>query len=170
MTILASKLINLPVAAVQQSRKVGKIASILVYPDGANWIGLELKHLPLAHSKVLSSSDVKSIDDEVVLIENEDLLIEPDEILRAREIADHNYNLIGLPVVSQDGTKIGKITDYLINVDVCQVTDFHVGGLMKQNRIINFKQVQELTWKRLLVSGQGKCQNQARVEAELAVE
>lgn len=169
MEILASKFLNLPIAALEENRKVGNVSRILVYPDDASWLGVELKHLPLTPARILSATDIRSVDKEVILIESAEVLTEPAEILRVKEIIEHNFDLFGLPVVCRDGESLGKIIDFQIDTTAGQVTAFRISGVLKKDRIVNFKQVYELNWRRLIIDSTSKREQTAGAATEMAI-
>jgi len=105
---------------------------------------------------LLISQDIRQYATDCFIVDNEDELTNPHEIIRLDSNLKNHYSPIGKPVFEESGRKLGTIEDYLINFETNRVQKLHVRkpllqGLFGSNLIIDRVQITDITPARITV-------------------
>jgi len=112
-TISATELLGRPVGAVAERCRVGRVAEVIVDPNLGKAAGLLVRLDWLGwRDKVLDWRDLRDADKDGVVIASAGVLLEVAEVVRVKELLNHDFNLLRLPVVTTDGTKLGWVSDF----------------------------------------------------------
>jgi uncharacterized protein YrrD len=116
MLILSNALLALPIVTLQDGQAVATIDSLIIGRSGldiiAFWCTRKSKR-----DKILMARDIRYIARDCILINDLDDLTTPSDIVRLPAIIKDSYDPIGKRLVTQSGTKLGKIDNYTINLD-----------------------------------------------------
>ncbi len=105
---------------------------------------------------VLLSQDVRDILPQGFVVNDHEALTHPSELVRLKEILEHNFNLIGKPVYTTGNKRLGKVSDYSFEKNAFFVQKLYVsqsiiksfsGGTLTIDRT----QIVEITHKRITV-------------------
>lgn len=146
MQILASCLFNLPVASTESQSKIGQIYKIIFDPKNGSILGFLVKTSFFQRPKVCSISDILSLDETAAVVENGDVLVEKEEIVRIDELLKQNIPILGQKAQTESGKNLGKVVDLLIDTATLMVTKFYLKDLW-QERIIPADKICKITSK-----------------------
>ena len=118
MLITSTRLLNAPILSVQASAPIGRISEIIVDPDELKIIAFRLTGPSISHSNNLL--DVKSVREYStygLVIDSDEELIGPDDVIKIQKVLSLNFKLIDLKVETKKGSKLGRVADFTLTSD-----------------------------------------------------
>lgn len=117
MLIASTKLIGSPILSMQASGPIGRITKPIVDPDHLKIIAFYTEGGPIPRSgaNILDVSSIREYSKYGIVIDSIDELVDPEDVIKISKILELNFNLIGLKVETKKGSKLGKISDYVVN-------------------------------------------------------
>lgn len=106
---------------------------------------------------VLLYQDIRDLLPDGFVVDDHDVLADPSELVRLKKVMDLNFQLIDKPVETVSGQKVGKVSDFAVEVETMFVQKIYVsqsilksftGGSLSVDR----GQIQEITNKRVVIS------------------
>jgi sporulation protein YlmC with PRC-barrel domain len=117
MYALASHLNTLPVISLQTGETVAVVTGLIVNPDNLRLMGFTIIPASGKTRTLLVLSAVRQLALDCVIVDNDDELSEPGDIVRLAELLRQPYNPLGKPVVTDLGRKLGSVEDYTVNLE-----------------------------------------------------
>lgn len=142
MLINASRLIACPVLSLHVGGKVAEVVELIVDPNNLKVIAFRVEG-PLVGEKVGNILPIDSIREYSrlgIIIDSADEFIDAEEIVKIQNILKLNFAMIGLKVETKKGSKIGKVSDYIL-----QTSNWQVQQLVVQRPLIKSFLDPELT-------------------------
>ncbi len=117
MLIIGSRLINAPVMSLQTGSEIARTEREIIDTGNLKIIGYELKGRLLdRHSELLRVDDIREVSDIGMIIDSQDELILPGDVIKFDEIHNKGFKLIEMPVRDETGHKLGKVSDYTLDI------------------------------------------------------
>ena len=136
MFIEASKLINLPVAAMDISSKIGTIREVLIDPENGRLLGFLIKTGGILGSpKVLSAVDIREFDPNGIVTDSIDNIVPAKEIVRINEVLTKNILVLSMKAKTQSGKRLGIVENFLLDTDTQSVVKYYLKDLVGGSRI-----------------------------------
>ena|SRR3990167_5405497 len=153
MLILTSTILNLPVAALDEQKKIGEVKDLVFDPNNGELLGLLVgqKGFFLQRTNALSSQDILDFDKNGIVTKSEENLVELDEIVRIKKSLHDKIKIIGQKAVAKSGKKLGHIYDLLIDADTLVITKYYIKDMLEE-RIIPANCVVEITPRAVVFS------------------
>lgn len=106
---------------------------------------------------VLLYQDIRDLLPQGYVVNDHDVLVEPGELVRLKEVLDLDFELIGKQVVTTSKQRIGKVSDYATETETMLIQKIYVAqSLMKSltggSLSVDRSQVNEVTPKRLIIN------------------
>lgn len=123
MLINTSRLINCPVLSLHVGGKVATVTEAIIDPDNLRVIACRVDG-PLIGKEVgdiLPMTSVREFSRLGMIVDSTDEFVEPDEIVRIRDVLALNFSLTGLKVETKKGVKLGKVADSTVNPENWQI-------------------------------------------------
>ncbi|MBR3322231.1 hypothetical protein IKG05_01160 [Candidatus Saccharibacteria bacterium] len=115
MLLYNSKLIGTPILSVQASGPIARIAAPIVNPDNLQIIAFKVEGPIInATNNILDVQSIREYSNLGLVIDNNDELIGPEDVVKIANILKLNFNLIGLKVETKKGSKLGKIINFTV--------------------------------------------------------
>ena len=156
MLQLTSKLGHLPILSLRTGSPVAFIDSIIINPHNLRVEGWYVLDRFSKEKLVLRYQDVREVIKRGIVINDHEVLTPPAELVRLKSILDLGFVLNDKPVY-QGTRKIGKVTDYAIEIDSFFIKKLYVGqSLLKSltgDMMIDRQQIIEVTPKKVVVKG-----------------
>lgn len=115
MNLRATKLVNLPIVSLQSSEPIGHIRQPLIQPAMLEVVGF-LCHIDGQKSdRLLLAADIRQIAENCLIVDSEDELVPPEDVIRLESVTRHPYRLIGKPVNTTLNRHLGIVQDF--NID-----------------------------------------------------
>jgi len=119
MLINGSRLIGCPILSLHVGGVIAHVSDIIIDPNDLKIIGFRVSG-PLIRGDVgdvLPINSVREFSRAGMIIDSIDELVDGEEVIRIRDILNLNFSLPGLKVVSVSKSKLGKVSDYIVNSD-----------------------------------------------------
>ena len=133
MLIELSKLKGLPVGVMDEARKGGEVSRVIFDYAQIKAIGLLIRPDGIWNrEKVVSLSDIVSIDAGGAVIRSGDDIVERGEIVRIDEILKKKSNLIGLRAYNKESSFLGYVYDGVIESQTGDLVRVYVRFLWRK--------------------------------------
>jgi sporulation protein YlmC with PRC-barrel domain len=91
------------------------------------------------------------------VINDHEVLAEPEDLVRLKKIIALNFELLGKQVVTVDKQKVGKVSDYATDLDTMYVQKLYVAQSILKNLAggslsIDRSQINEITPRRIIIN------------------
>lgn len=155
MYTLGSKLNGTTVLSLQTGQPVAKVTGQIIEPDD-----LELMAFYLSGKKsgetIILLRDIRRLTNDTAVIDSEDDIEEPREIVRLQALIERKFKLPGLSVYAESGQKLGKVDDYVVSLSTHKIQKLYVRPsllrqIMKSNLIIDRTQIIDVTPEKITV-------------------
>lgn len=141
--ILASSLVGLKVASINEGSSVAEVGSVLINPENGKFIGLIVSKIFGLSSQIISSRDILSVDKEGVVIDSQKDIVDLNEIAGAKEL--QKQSLLGCRVKTNN-SNLGKVTDASISFETMSVVNIYIRSLFNE-RIIPISRINKYDHK-----------------------
>jgi uncharacterized protein YrrD len=134
MTIKGDKVTGLNIISINTGEKVYSVKELIYDPMQNKVLGFLVDEGGwFSDAKVILIEDVKSIGEDALMIESEDVVKKVDDIQgKVARIADEGHYLTHTNVVTESGTELGKVTDIFFDSVTGDVREFEVSqGVVK---------------------------------------
>ncbi|MBR2587342.1 PRC-barrel domain-containing protein [Candidatus Saccharibacteria bacterium] len=125
MLVSFATLLNCPVLSLHVTAPIAwtveeivdpeKLKIVAFYVDGPN-----IKDDPEI-GNILEVEDVREYGDLGMIIDSEERLVNPGDVVKLDKILELNFSLLGLKVVTKKGTKLGRIIDFLVDLNTFSI-------------------------------------------------
>ncbi|HSX44994.1 MAG TPA: hypothetical protein VLF39_02710 [Candidatus Saccharimonadales bacterium] len=156
MLQLGGSLVNKAVLSLRTSTKVGETVNPIFNPNNLKIEGFYVKTNASKDNLILVSQDIRENSLQGFIINDQEVLVEPEELVRLKEILKLDFHLLNMPVVTVGKVKLGKVNDYATESETLYVQKLYVGqSLLKSfsggQLSIDRDQIIEITNKKIVV-------------------
>ena len=156
MYLLATKMLGQPVISLQTGQTVAALTSPVVKMESLELAALGCKSEGQRSSQVLMPRDIRQFAREGVIVDSKDDLSEPEDIVRLKPDLKRDFNPIGCQVVNESGHKLGRVSDYTVNISTFMIQKLYVHqplmkSLLYSNLVIDRNQIAETAPKQITV-------------------
>lgn len=157
MLQLSSALLSKPVMSLRTGSAVAHVTGAIFNPNNLKIEGFWCRDSMDKKELILLYQDIREVLPAGFVINDHDVLVEAEDLVRLKDIIELDYQLIGKQVVTSDKQKIGKVTDFATEVQTMMVQKIYASqSLMKSftggSLSIDRTQIVELTPKRIIIS------------------
>ena len=148
--ILLTSLIDLPVASIDDQKKVGVVKQSLIDLKKGKLMGVLVKENIFSKPKYISLEDIAGIENVALIVNKESDVVPLEDVIRAKELHAKGIKLIGLPAKTKSNKKIGKITDVAISLENGLLIKIYVSSTFRK-QIIPRTNIIEFTPKAVII-------------------
>jgi uncharacterized protein YrrD len=157
MLQLSASLLKRSVLSLRTGSPVATVKSPIINPNSLKIEGFYCEDRFSKHELVLLYQDIRDILPQGFVVNDHDVLVEPEELVRLKEIMDVAFNLIGKQVVTVDKEKVGKVSDYATETTTMFVQKIYVSrsilkSLSTGTLSIDRSQINEITPNRIIIN------------------
>jgi len=118
MLLTGSQLLGTSIMSLQTGKELAKAEKAIINPHNLSVIAylVDGQHLD-SHPSYIRIADIRELGSLGMIIDSNDEFVEPDDIITEKSIYDLEFTLEGKHVVDDHGSKVGKVTDYVVDVD-----------------------------------------------------
>lgn len=136
---------------------IASVTSPIINPDNLKIEGFYCEDRFDKKQLVLLYQDIRDVLPQGYVVNDHEVLTEPDELVRLQEVMKLNFELLGKQVVTVNKEKVGKVSDYATETGTMYVQKIYVsrsiikdlaGGALSIDR----SQIQEITPRRIIIS------------------
>src|SRR5438552_2652665 len=125
MQILATKLYSLQIMSLQTAEMVGIVEQPVMDADRLEIVALKCLGRGNRHL-VLPTKDIRQLAVDCILVNSEEELSEPEDLVRLKPALEASIQLIGSRVETEMGRPLGKVEDYTFEPEEYKVIKLHV--------------------------------------------
>jgi len=146
-----SKLIGLPVYDIESKRRVAELSGFFVDEDEKKIEVIIAKTKGLIKKTVfIPQKELIELLKDGLIIENEESLVPPTEMVRFNKKMKRRPKIIGQRVETKNGDYIGKVSDFVIENSSLSITRLYVKRIFDQ-RIIHASAILKIDEKRIVI-------------------
>lgn len=157
MLQLSKALLGNSVLSLRTGRTVATVTAPIFNPNNLKVEGFYCNDAFSNKQLILLYQDIREIIKDGFVINDHDVLAEPNELVRLKDVLRLNFELMGKQVQTIGGDKVGKVSDYAVETDSMFVQKIYVsqsiirsltGGSLSVDR----SQINEITGKRIIIN------------------
>jgi len=138
MFILSSQIQDAPILSIRNGHTVAVAGSILIDADKLEAAAVFCKSPGWrGDNHVLLLRDIREFSRAGIIIDSLEDIEDIGEIIRLGDIVERNYQVIGKPVVTESGTKLGKVEDYSVDTDSNLIQKIYIKPSLLKNLMVN---------------------------------
>ena len=157
MLQLSTSLFNKPVMSLRTGAPVAEVVSALINPNNLKIEGFYCNDRFNNQKLVLLYQDIREFIDKGYIVNDHDVLTEPSELVRLSDVIKINFELIGKQVITTAKEKVGKVSDYAVEIETMYIQKLYVSQSLLKNFTggslsIDRNQINEVTDKRIIIN------------------
>jgi len=123
MLILKERLIDVPILSLQTSAPLATTSQPIIDPRELVIVAFYCKGPLLdVDPAILHIEDIREFSTLGFIVDDAEVIMPPNELVRLQQIINFNFELIGKMVVDDTGHKIGKVTNYIVDTNSFYIT------------------------------------------------
>lgn len=128
MLIDANKLLDFPVLSLHVGGMIAKTTRLIIDPNDLKVIAFELTGPEVGgeNGTILQVKDVREFSGVGMVVDSIDEFVNPGDVIKLDKILELEFELIGKKVESKKGSKLGKISTFMINTEDFTIQQFVV--------------------------------------------
>lgn len=157
MLVLSNRILNVPLMSLQTGMQIGATHQAIIDPRRLIVVAFYCEGPRISfRPAVVHTSDIREFSSVGMIIDSADSIMPLDDLVRLQEIVDFNFELIGKPVVEEDGQKLGSVVDFTIDTTSFAIAKLHVKQAIWRSfgfseLLIDRSQVKSITDKKIIV-------------------
>ncbi len=157
MLKLSASLLNKPVLSLRTGGPVATVLGPIIKPDNLKIEGFYCQDRFEKRQLVLLYQDIRDLLPQGFVVNDHDVLTEPDELVRLRKVFDADFDIMGKEVITSDKQKVGKVNDYAVETETMFIQKIYVSqsilkSLTGGSLSIDRSQVIEVTPKQIIIN------------------
>ncbi len=157
MLILSRDLINKKVLSLRTNAPIAAIVRPIINPNNLKIEGFYCQDRYSKSKLILLAQDIRETLPAGYIVNDQDVLTPPEDLVRLKEVLTINYDPMGKQVESLSGEKIGKVHDYAGEIETMYIQKIYVAQPLYKNfsggsLIIDRSQINEITPKRIIIN------------------
>lgn len=157
MLKLSGSLLNKSVLSLRTGGPVATVLSPIINPDNLKVEGFYCQARNEKSFLVLLYQDIRDLLPQGFVVNDFDVLTDPEELVRLKKTLDINYELIGKQVITRSKEKLGKVNDFAIETETMYIQKIYVAqSLLKSlaggSLSIDRNQVVETTPRSIIIN------------------
>lgn len=152
MFLTLSKIYKLPVAALEEKKKIGHVSQIIFDPANGNILAVMIKTTAIfAKDLFLSANDILDFDNNAIVTKSQENLLEASQLIKVGEVLKQRIPIIGQKALTESGKKLGTIYDLLIDTGNLNIFKFYIHNIL-QEKILPADKVVRIEKKAVIFS------------------
>lgn len=157
MLQLSGMILNRPVLSLRIGRPIATTVSAIFNPDNLKIEGFYCIESQSHKRLILLCQDIRDVLPQGFVVNDQESLSEPEELVRLEHVLKLNFDIIGKQVETTTKHKIGKVNDFAVDIQSMYVQKIYVAqSLLKSfsggNLGIDRSQIVEITDTRIIIN------------------
>ena len=157
MLQLSKTLLNKSVLSLRTGGVIASITGPIINPNNLKIEGFYCQDRFDKKLLVLLYQDIRDNMPQGYVVNDHDVLVEPEELIRLKDILELNFELIGKHVVTVSKQRVGKVSDYATETETMFIQKIYVAqSILKSftggSLSIDRSQVNEITPRRIIIN------------------
>lgn len=147
---------GLPVLSLRTGQPVGYLDEPIINPNNLFIEGWYVSDSRSGEKLILLAQDVREVIAKGFIVDDYEVLSDPEELVRLKDIIKLKFSLPGLKVVSESKTNYGKVNDFAFETASFYIKKIYAGkpvlrSLSGGNLSIDRTQIIEITNRRIII-------------------
>lgn len=156
MLQLSASLLNKQIMSLRTGGPIATISQPIINPNNLKIEGFHCEDRFSKSQLILLTQDIRDTLSQGYAVNDHEVLVNPEELVRLQEMMRINFQLLGKHVVTVDKQKVGKITDYATETATFYIQKIYVGqsifkSLGTGQLSIDRNQIVEITNKKIII-------------------
>lgn len=168
MLVQITSLVDQSVWCIETDSVIGRTSDIVVDPKNGQVLAFSISVSLFGVQKVLSVKDIIEIKTDFLVVQKENILVQPGEIIKVAEVLKKNIKVLGNWARTDKGEWLGKVEDLLIDTETFSIIKYYIRGTafgfrttpllgtFKENRIISAENIIKIGPRAIIVKGEAK--------------
>jgi sporulation protein YlmC with PRC-barrel domain len=157
MLQLSESLLNKPVMSLRTGQAVATALEPIINPNNLKIEGFYCTDRFNHQELILLYQDIRDIIPQGFVVDDHDVLADPGELVRLKDVMHIGFTLIGKPVVTVGKQRIGKVSDYATEMETMYIQKLYVSQSMLKsftggNLGVDRNQINEITDKKIIIN------------------
>lgn len=157
MLQLSASILNRPVMSLRTGSQVATAVAPIVNPNNLKIEGFYCTDRFDNSELVLLYQDVRDVIPQGLVVDDSDVLVDPEDLVRLKDILKLRFELIGKQVETVSKKKVGKVSDYAVETTTMYIQKLYASqsilkSLTGGSLSIDRTQIQEITNKRVIIN------------------
>jgi uncharacterized protein YrrD len=157
MLQLSAAIINRPVMSLRTGTQVATAVTPVINPDNLKIEGFYCTDKFENKELILLYQDIRDIIPQGIVIDDHDVLVEEEELVRLKKVLELQFELIGKPIETTAKEKVGKVGDFAVETTTMTIQKIYANqSLLKSftggSLSIDRSQIVEITPKRIIIN------------------
>ena len=157
MLQLSANILNKSIMSLRTGTPIATVTAAIINPDNLKIEGFYCQDRFDKKQLVLLFQDIRETLPQGYVVNDHDVLVEPEELIRLKDVLALNFEIIGKQVVTVSKSKVGKVSDFATETETMYIQKIYVaqsvfksftGGSLSVDR----NQVQEITPRKIIIS------------------
>lgn len=157
MLALSNRLSGVPIMSLQTGMELASSTGYIIDPKNLHIVALYVDG-PMVnqHPSILHISDIREVSDMGFIVDDSEVLMATDDLVRLQEVIDTGFEPIGMPVHDEHGTKLGKVSDFAFEPESFYIQQLYshqslLRNLATASNVINRDQIVAITKDKIVV-------------------
>ena len=157
MLALSNRLIDVPIMSLQTGSELARTSGYIIDPRNLKISALYVEGPQITDNpSVLHITDIREASEMGFIVDDSDVLMPTNDLVRLQEIIDLQFEPIGMPVYEERGTKLGKVNDFAFepNSFIIQQLYAHqsfLKNITTASNVISREQIVAITKDKIIV-------------------
>ncbi len=156
MLQLSNSIMSVPVMSLRTGGLIATTTAAIINPNNLKIEGFYCQDRFSKSILILLVQDIREASSRGYIVNDHEVLAQPDELIRLKEVLDQSFELIDKPVYSLNKKKLGKVNDFAIENSSMYIQKIYVGqSLLKSfsggQLSIDRDQIIEVTNRKIVV-------------------
>lgn len=157
MLQLSTTLLAKSVLSLRTGQPVATVMAAIFNPKNLKIEGFYCNDILSNKQLILLYQDIRETMQDGFVVDDYDVLAEPEELVRLQGVLDSNFELIGKRIETVSNEKVGKVSDYAVETETMYVQKLYATrSLFKSftsgSLSIDRTQINEITDKRIVIN------------------
>lgn len=126
MMRLSDQYKDLPVLSIHAGHVIARVVDFLIDPHSLAVVGFYCQAPASKKTSILLTQTIREVSREGVVVNHEEDLSEPDDLVRLKDMMDIKFGLIDKSVITESKKKLGKVQDFVVDELNWQIVKLHV--------------------------------------------
>lgn len=145
------------ILSLRTGSPIALVTGVIINPDNLKMEGFYCVDSIDKKQLILLYQDVRDILPQGIVVNDHDVLADPDDLVRLQKVLELNFDIMGKHVETISGEKVGKVSDYAFESATMFIQKLYVSqSLLKSitsgNLSIDRSQIHEITPKKIVIN------------------
>jgi len=157
MLQLSATLINKNILSLRTGEVIASVTAPIFNPNNLKVEGFYCQDKFSKKELILVYQDIRDIVPKGYVVNDFDVLVEAEDLVRLKDVLELNYQILGKTVQTTSKKKVGKVVDYATEMETMFVQKIYVGqSIIKSfnggSLSIDRSQVNEITPSKIIIN------------------